>query len=226
MRLTNGAIPEGSAAVLCWLLKASMVGTGSLDLLIRAHCHCPILQLGESQCGAAELLHGIEQGAPIPWWRYPEQPRGSEAQAVMQGMGSAPCSGDHKAWGQGMTGCLLSPPVCPELTISLGCLGPNACRSTSVLGKCSRDLPLQFGELKKQKMGWGICLPPPAALLVCRAVLDQLHGASRSLQLLQPELGCWTSTSCSSPCSPLLILPHSFIVTCRTPLCTFHCSSA
>lgn len=154
--------------------KASMVRTGSLDLLIRAHCDCPILHLGESQCSVAELLHGIEHRAPIPWWRYPEQPRGSEAPAVLQRMGSEPCSGDHGAWGRGMMGCLLPPPLCPELTISLGCLGANSAGAPlSVVGKCRSDLALQFGELKKQGAGRGICLPSPTALLVCRATLDQ-----------------------------------------------------
>lgn len=62
--------------------------------------------------------------------------------------------------------------------------------------KCRSNFVLQFKELKKQAVRRGICLTghhtrsPPTALLVSRAILHWLHEASRSLQVLQPELGC------------------------------------
>lgn len=121
-------------------------------------------------------------------------------QAVLERTGSAPRSGDCGAWGQcgsSFWGVFSPSPLRPEATISLDHLGANTAGAPlSAVVKCRSNFVLQFKELKKQGVGRGVCLtshhtlPPPTALLVSRAILHRLHEASRSLQILQPELGC------------------------------------
>lgn len=85
-------------------------------------------------------------------------------------------------------GCPLPPPLPPEATISLDCLGANpAGAPLSAEVKCRSNFVLQFKELKEQGVSRGIyltshhALPPPTALLVPTAVLHQLQEAGRSL---------------------------------------------